>query len=796
MRPLRHLAFHAALLAVLLAAPPARSADAGVTEALRLRAVETLRTTLAGEAEWVKVHAAEFLLGLRYTGGVREAFEAERALHEGQPRYRIGIWRVLAKASPLAGERDAWVARIRAALADPGGPDRLHATETLAKLHYAASEEEMALLERDARSGDGPLAAFALCILVHSGRAEHEAGLADLLDAEEERTRMCAAYALRHIDAIRAGTWAKLVAKAAAEPGDSTARAHLYSAAFVHAPDEASAGPLGAVLRACAAEGTKNAKYEALAALGERGGRGDIALLTELLDDPEADVRSAAAYALLRVGRRASHPLHPLDWVAIAVYVVMLLGIGWYYARRTVTTEDYLLGGRRMNPVTVGLSMFATLLSTLTYLALPGEMIKHGPMIVSQYMMYPVIFLVIGFVLVPVIMRQKVTSAYEILEQRLGPSVRILGSVFFLSLRFMWMALIIYATSSKILVPLLQMDESMTPVVCTTLGVITIAYTSMGGLRAVVFTDVMQTIILFGGALLSLALITVKMGGVGAWFPDAWSPHWDPVRVMYDPGARITVAGAMTSSFVWHVCTAGSDQVAVQRYLATRNASSARRVVATSLSTDALVGVFLGILGVALYSFFQANPQMLPDNYQSLQNADTLFPRFIALGLPVGVSGLVIAGLLAAAMSSLSSGLNSSSLVLTVDFLDRFGPGRQTEDDRGHVRKARIVSIFVGAVVIALSIAAGFVGGNLLEVVYRLVNLLVAPLFILFFMALFVPWATAPGAIAAGLASAAMAVAIAYGGFLNLSFIWIMPMALLAGVVVGPTVSLIPLGRK
>ena len=784
------------LAAVLFAAWPARAEEPAVTEELRLRALDVLRDTLANEPEWVKVHAAEFLLGLRYTEGVRATFETERELHEDQPQYRMGIWRVLAKASPSDDARDAWVANIRGVLTNPASPDRLHAAETLAKFYYAANAEEVVTLDQDVHAGDGPLAAFAACILIHSGRTEYEEELAKLLDSDDARTRMCAAYALRHVDDIQPDTWKKLVATAEKETEDSTARTHLYSAAFVHAPNEEAAAPLKKVLLACVDHGAKSEKYEAVAALALRGDAGDIDLLTRLLDDPEADVRSGAAYALLRIGRRAPHPLHALDWVAIAAYIAVMLGIGLYYARRTVNTEDYLLGGRRMNPVTVGLSMFATLLSTLTYLALPGEMIKHGPMIIAQYSAYPLIFLVIGFVLIPVIMRQRVTSAYEILEQRLGPSVRTLGSLFFLLLRFMWMALIIYATSSKILVPLMQLDPSLEPVVCALLGLVTIAYTSLGGLRAVVVTDVMQTVVLFGGALLALGIITYKMGGVAAWFPDTWSPHWDPVRIMYEPSARITVAGAMTSYFVWHMCTAGSDQVAIQRYLATRNPAAARRVVLTSMGTDAIVGTFLGMLGVALYSFFQAHPQMLPDNYHSLQNADTLFPRFIALGLPMGISGLVIAGLLAAAMSSLSSGVNSSCLVISVDFMDRFKLGTPSADERAHVRQMRVITVFVGVAVIALSIAAGYVGGNLLEVVYRLVNLLVAPLFILFFMALFVPWATAPATIAAGLASAAMAVAIAYFEFLGLSFIWIMPMALLTGVIVGPTLSLLPWGGR
>ena len=768
-------------------------ASAQVSDELREEAVEVLRDTLANESEWVKVHAAEYLLGLGYRDGIAEVYREELEAHGDQPQYRIGIWRVLARAAQFDEERAEWIDRIRAVIADPDSPDRLHATETLAKLNYVATEDEIAIFEADAEREGGALAAFGYCVLVHSGRAEYEDNLVEFLSADEERTRLCAAYALRHIDPVAETTSVALANAARNEPEDSTARAYMFSAAHYHNDAREEFEP---VLREYMESGTVAEQREAAEAFAHRGGDGDLGALTALMNGDEADSSAGAAYGILRIARREAHSLRALDWLAITAYAAAMLGIGWYFARRTKTSEDYLLGGRRMNPITVGLSMFATLLSTLTYLAIPGEMMKHGPMIVSQYLAMPLNFVIIAFILIPAILKQRVTSAYEILEIRLGKSVRLLGSIFFLSIRFMWMALIVYATSSKVLVPLLQMDQSATPYVCAILGVITIAYTSMGGLRAVVITDVMQTCILFGGAILTIAVITVHLGGVGEWFPKSWSPNWDPVRVWYDPAARVTIAGAMTSMVVWYCCTAGSDQVAIQRYLATKDVSTARRVMAISMTTDVCVGMFLGTLGLALFSYFQSNPHLLPDTYQTLQNADVLFPRFIVMGLPAGISGLVIAGLLAAAMSSLSSGVNSSCLVITVDFLKRDADDHEATHEKRNIRTARYVSVFVGIAVIALSIMAGLVGGNLLEVVYKVVNLLVAPLFVLFFMALFVPWGTAVGAIVAGLASAAMAIAIAYFGVFGLSFIWIMPGALITGVVVGPLVSLLPIGPK
>ncbi len=498
--------------------------------------------------------------------------------------------------------------------------------------------------------------------------------------------------------------------------------------------------------------------------------------------------------AALPFGQHLQDGVSVFDWVVIVAYALGMIGVGWYCSRRATTTEDYLLGGRAMKPWAVGLSLFATLLSTISYLAVPGEMIKHGPMIASQIIVFPFIILVVGWFLIPQIMKLNVTSAYEILEMRLGLSVRLLGAFFFLSLRLMWMSVIIYATCSKVLIPMLGWDESTTPYACAVLGIITVIYTSMGGLRAVVITDVVQTFILLGGAALTIVLITVNLGGVTAWWPTEWNPEWDPLKIWFDPGARVTVAATSVSVFSWYVFTSGSDQMAIQRYLATRDTKAARSMFNTSMLANTLVLVFLSILGLALLAYFQTHPEQLAGGQTISESADQLLTRFIVIGLPRGVTGLVVAALLAAAMSSLSSGINSSCSVITIDFVERFRSADAPQTD--HVRLAKSVSWLVGIVVIALSFGAGLVPGNLLEVTFKVVNLLVAPLFVLFFMAMFVPWANSFGTLVAGAASVAVAVGIAFFEILDLSFLWITPGSFAAGIAVGMLASLVPVGRS
>ena len=419
-------------------------------------------------------------------------------------------------------------------------------------------------------------------------------------------------------------------------------------------------------------------------------------------------------------------------------------------------------------------------------------------MMIGTVLAYPLIGLVVGWLMIPFIMRLRVTSAYEILELRLGPGVRTLGSLLFLALRLMWMSVIVYATTSKVLVPLLGLDPSSTPLVCAVLAFVTIAYTAMGGLRAVVITDMIQSAILLGAAIVTVMVITSSLGGVHAWWPSQWPAHWPAPQFGYVPGARVTMFGALLATFTWYVCTSASDQIAIQRYLATRDARAARTVLFISLAADALVSCILAAVGLGLLAYFQTFPHLLPANQTVLGDSDKLFSRFIVIGLPVGLSGLVVAGLLACAMSALSAGINSTCSVITVDILDRLRGKNRAAASEG-VKSLKYVSVFVGVIVVLLSLLVNMVQGNLLEVCYKVVNLLTAPLAGLFFLAMFVPWARGFGTMLGAACGLAVVIAVSYWkeftGTQGISFLWAMPLSLLAEVGVGALASLIPVGE-
>ena len=484
-----------------------------------------------------------------------------------------------------------------------------------------------------------------------------------------------------------------------------------------------------------------------------------------------------------------------IDWLIVVTYASSTIGLGYYFSRRQRSTSEYFVGSGAMNPLLVGISLFATLLSTISYLSMPGETIAKGPVAtVANLCSYPIAFLVVSGLFLHLYMRQRVTSAYELLEERLGLGIRLLGSVLFITMRLVWMSLLVYI-AAKAMTTMLGVGDEWIPLVVLVTGFVSVIYTSLGGLGAVVITDFLQFTLLFGGAWLVIGLVTYELGGF-SWFPTSWQPTWDAQPLFsFDPRMRVTVLGTILSASLWQICTAGGDQVSVQRFMATRDARAAKRAYLTQMGAGTLVAFTLVLVGLALLGYFQQRPDELA-GLSLTTDGDRIFPRFVAFHLPPGVTGLVVSAMFAAAMSSIDSGVNSITAVIMTDFLDRFGLKPKTE--KGHVRSAQILALTVGAIVVVGSTFIGQVPGNFTAMTQRTTNLLVTPIFGLFFFAMFVPFARAAGVIVGTIYGVTTAVLVAFSGSFYeviaagtgldttaISFQWISPAALGANLCAG-----------
>jgi SSS family solute:Na+ symporter len=489
----------------------------------------------------------------------------------------------------------------------------------------------------------------------------------------------------------------------------------------------------------------------------------------------------------------ASTGLKPIDYVIMLAYVAGLLGIGVYLARRQESTEDFFVGGRSMPWWAVGLSMLATLMSTLTYLGSPGELIQHGIGQSTSLLALPFAFLVIGFLWVPFFMRLGLTSAYEYVERRFDLPTRMLAVGLYLFLRFVWMGAILF-TASRALAQLtedtgpaflakasggaLEFDhDSWLLAVLITTGVVSTLYTALGGIRAVIWTDVLQFTFLFSGAVVTLILVAAKTGtGPVDWWRTATAGggegHTLPPLASWDMSTRVTLLWTVLGGFMWHICTHASDQVALQRYFTTRSASAARRTAAVNYLADFTMAVLLAMVGMALLTYFSDTryvTEILPGitDPRDPRVADRIFPHFIAHGLPVGISGLVVAAVFAVAQSSIDSGINSTATVITVDLVARFKRSAMT--DRVELRLAQGLTLVIGAVVTATGLALTMLPEryNILDVTLKTFNLALGPLGAIFMAGMLMPHVGSRAVLAAGMIGTLCAVYFAFGDMLN-----------------------------
>ncbi len=499
---------------------------------------------------------------------------------------------------------------------------------------------------------------------------------------------------------------------------------------------------------------------------------------------------------MLYPGERMTEGLVSADWLVVGGYTGLTLWLGWFLGRRQTSTREYFVGDRRLHPVAVGVSLFATLVSTVSYLSVPGETLGRGPVLLVQLLALPLVYWVVGHGLLPAYMKHRVTSAYELLEVRLGAGTRLLGASMFILLRLAWMSLVVYAAAVALTV-MTGAGPGATPVFVLFTAAVAVAYTSLGGLRAVIVTDCVQSLLLFGGALLVLGIVTAELGGV-SWFPTSWRDNWDSQPLFsLNPATRVTAFGTVVSTMVWYVATAGGDQVSIQRFMATKDLAAARRAFRTQLVAIAGVTIVLALVGAALLGYFEAFPERLAEGMSLRRDADQVFPLFIAHRLPTGIAGLVVAAMFAAAMSSVDSGVNSISAVVLTDFAGR--ARRFPQDEAGRLRLARWLAAGAGGLIVVGSFLMDLIPGNITEVTSKTSNLLTAPIFGLFVFALFLRRVRFLGAVTGTLAGIVAAALVAFSGPIfgfdpatggdPVSFQWVAATSLVVQVAVGWTVS-------
>jgi SSS family solute:Na+ symporter len=375
-----------------------------------------------------------------------------------------------------------------------------------------------------------------------------------------------------------------------------------------------------------------------------------------------------------------------LDIAVIAFYFLILAWMGWFFSKRQKNTNDYFKGGGRVPWWAAGLSIFGTALSSITFMAIPAKTFATDW---SYFMFNMTIFMVAPIIIllfIPFYRKLNITTAYEYLELRFNMMVRLIGSLSFILFQIGRMGVVMFLPSIA-----LNVVTGIDIFVCIGLmGTISLVYTMMGGIEAVIWTDVMQVFVLLGGAILTVVLIGNAVdGGFVSIVDMAVENHKFNVIDLTLSLKRPTVWVMLLGGIFSNITTYGTDQTMVQRYLTTKSIKSAKRSVWTNAMLVIPATLIFFFVGTALFVFYKAFPSELNPTFA---NTDAIFPWYIASQLPAGILGFIIAGIFAAAMSSLSSSINSAATAYATDIHFRFGWNKK----KNELKIARRASLLIG----------------------------------------------------------------------------------------------------
>jgi solute:Na+ symporter, SSS family len=447
-----------------------------------------------------------------------------------------------------------------------------------------------------------------------------------------------------------------------------------------------------------------------------------------------------------------------LDILVIGLYMAVLVGVGVWVSRRQTSTKEYFLANRTIPGWAIGMSLLATIITSVTFIAYPGAAYAGDWSLLVPGIMFVLVIAAIGFVVVPFFRHVVAMSVYEYFGKRFGTEVRMYSSLAFAMGHFSKMGFVFYLLALSVGG---ITGWNLTRVIVI-LGVITIFYTLIGGLEAVIWTDVLQGFVLWSGVAVSIGLLL-------------FSPRVHAGDVLHLIAANHkTSLGSMSFNLhaqtFWTMAIYGlffylqkytADQTVVQRYLAAKTDRAALRGIGMGAALCLPVWTAFMFIGSLLWAFYRITGEHLPG---SITKPDQVFPHFMVSQMPAGVAGLFLAALFGAAMSMLASDLNCLGVIIVEDFYGYFAP-RST--DRQRLRVGKVSVAVCGLLAIAVAIVLSATQGSALSLYYLATAVVaggLAGLFLLAFLVRRVGRAAALIAIAANLMFTAWATLTMNGG--------------------------------
>lgn len=428
------------------------------------------------------------------------------------------------------------------------------------------------------------------------------------------------------------------------------------------------------------------------------------------------------------------------DAIVVVVYLAALAGVGLRVARRQNSTREYFLADRTIPGWAIGMSLLATIITSVTFIAYPGAAYAGDWSLLVPGMMFVAVIVAIGGVVVPFFRHAVAMSAYEYFGARFGTAVRMYSSFAFAAGHFSKMSFVFYLLALSV--------GGITGWglgrVIVVLGVITIFYTLIGGLEAVIWTDVIQGFVLWTGVALTIGLLLFSPhAGAGAMLHAIAANHKTGLGGFAFDLRRQTFWTMALYGLFFYLQKYTADQTVVQRYLAAKTDRAALRGIGTGAALCLPVWTAFMLIGSLLWAFYRVSGIALPAR---ITKSDQVFPHFMVTQMPVGMAGLFLAALFGAAMSMLASDLNCLAVIVVEDFYGRMRPQRT---DRQSLRVGKVSVAVCGALAIAGALRLTATQGSALALYYLLTAIVAGGLAGLFLLAFLVRRAGRGAALAA-----------------------------------------------
>ncbi len=380
--------------------------------------------------------------------------------------------------------------------------------------------------------------------------------------------------------------------------------------------------------------------------------------------------------------------LHWIDSTIVIVSVLLAVVLGVWFSRKQKSTDAYYAANGNLPAWAVGMSMFATIISSVTFLAYPGYAYGGDWVLLVQGLMLPIVLVGAVWFIVPLYRKVIKLSTYEYFERRFGSFSRYYISLAFLVEHFAKMAAIIYLMATATEVFAGGIVDAQTIVIG--IGIVVIILTYLGGMEAIIWMDVVQGFLLvLGGVVAIVVLLSSIDGGITTVIHESsrqnlinlGTEHWNLVET--------TFLVMVLNGFFFALQKYGTDQSLVQRYLAARSDKEAERATFVGVGLSVPAWALFMFVGTCLLIFYQQNPTLLPADTAN----DKVFPEFIKTQMPVGITGLIVAALVAGGISSVDSDVNCISAVIVEDYYGRI---KKNATDRQKLRVGKIAVLVVG----------------------------------------------------------------------------------------------------